>query len=90
MYNIIIIKAKWDRQIKVHHYFFKYGPWYYFYDSVESKNMWIIQNPRYTATFPDKILAVISILPINTVGINIFLSINRTNEKWEIPKLFIA
>ena len=91
IYNIIIFKAKSDRQIKVYVYLKKCRPWYFLYDNVENKKMWKIQNQRYVANFLNKNLKkhfdFINKFSINEYDRfkNVFLSI-----KWAIPQLFIT
>ena len=48
-----MFKAEWDRQIKVYVYFWKYIVRDIVSKTVESKNMWKIQNQRHVANVSD-------------------------------------
>ena len=97
MYNIIIVKAKWDRQIKSYFYCSKNID----RDIISKTALKVkicekLQNQQYVANFSYenlwKYFDFMSKCSMNEYDSfkHVFSSIDHNNEKWAIPKLFRA
>ena len=61
---------------------------------IANKDMWKIQNQRHDANFSIKMLKTLLLIIVawmNMIALKIYFQASITNnEKWAIPKLFIA